>query len=70
MALKRGTTDINDVYRGATSLSAIYRGTNLIWPTSPALLNTWLTDGLNFILNEVVVDVNVYSTNGLNIKLK
>jgi hypothetical protein len=70
MALKRGTTDINDVYRGATPLSAIYRGTNLIWPTSPTLPATWIVDGLNLILNEVVVDVNVYSINGLNIKLK
>jgi hypothetical protein len=70
MALKQGTTDINIVYRGATPLSAVYAGANLIWPTTPALPTTWIVDGLNLILNELVVDVNVYSINGLNIKLK
>jgi hypothetical protein len=71
MAIKRNITDITNLRRGSNQVTAVYRGTTLIWPTTPPSdNNTWLTNGLNLILNETVANQDVYVTRGLNIKLR
>ena len=69
MAIKIGSDTLVTAYRGTDQLSKIYRGSTQIWPTT-SVQTTWLTSGLNNILNESSAGQNVYSTSGLNIKLK
>lgn len=69
MAIKRGSATLSTAYRGNDQLSKIYVGSTQIWPTT-TVQTTWLTSGLNIILNEASAGQSVYSTSGINLKLK
>ena len=69
--LKRGITEILDVKRGSIDINYIYRATTLIWQRgTPPAQTLWLTSGLETILSNNKAGINVYVTSGLNIKFK
>ena len=68
--IKRQISSIVDLKRGSIDINYVYRATTLIWQrgTPPVIQTLWKTAGLN-----VVLGINIdgeYLTSGLNIKFK
>jgi len=68
--IKRQISSIVDLKRGSIDVNYVYRATTLIWQrgTPPVTQTLWKTAGLN-----VVLGINIdgeYLTSGLNIKFK
>ena len=65
--IKRQINSITDLKRGSTNVNFVYRGATLVWQRVTAVAK-WKTSGLNTVLNTTVS--NNYITSGLNINFK
>ena len=67
--IKRGITSISDLKKGSTNVNFVYRGANLVWQrTTPTTLG-YVADGMNFNLNKQA-PTNSYIVDGINFVIK
>jgi hypothetical protein len=68
--IKRQINSITDLKRGSTNVNFVYRGTTLVWERGGAAVTKWLTNGLQTILSDNTAGTNSFVTIGLNTKFK
>ena len=65
--IKKGINSITDLKRGSTNLNFVYRGATLIWQRGGAVIKLWLTNAFAFQLNS---SVNKYETTAFKLNFK
>jgi len=69
--IKRDINSITDLKRGSTNVNFVYRGTSLVWQRQTGNPTLWLANAFwNTVLSETEAGTDVWLTSGINTKLR